>query len=289
MRLDKSVYAVGALTLGLAATAFSTSAPATAPGTAGVSGPAAPGAAAITAPAGGGAAGGVPAAGAESAAGGNRAAAPVRDAKAARVDAAVDALAPHVARMSSDDALSAAARAYYSYRDANPNRVKKPYLYFVDYGLDGRTARGYVFNMDDLTVVEGPFMVSHGRGSSQSKYAVPSKFSNVSGSAATSLGLYVGAELYGFTGKAGGRVYRSTGMRMDGVSGKFNSAARTRRVVAHGAPYVSAGGAGRSEGCPAMEPARAKRLLPLIADGGMIFLYSPNHEEWVDSDPWAAE
>jgi hypothetical protein len=72
------------------------------------------------------------------------------------------------------------------------------------------------------------------------------------------------------------------------VSGKYNSAARARRVVAHGAPYVTATKAGRSEGCPAMDPARAKRLLPLIADGGLIFLYSPNEADWVANDPWGA-
>ena len=158
----------------------------------------------------------------------------------------------------------------------------------VDYGLGSRDARGYVFNMESLSVVEGPFPVAHGRGSSKTKDAVPSVFSNRSGSAATSLGLYVGAELYGFTGKAGGKVYHATGMRMDGVSGKYNSAARARRVVAHGAPYVTATKAGRSEGCPAMDPARAKRLLPLIADGGLIFLYSPNEADWVAHDPWGA-
>lgn len=44
----------------------------------------------------------------------------------------------------------------------------------------------------------------------------------------------------------GGKAYRSVGLRMDGVSGAFNSAARKRRVVVHGAPYVSASKAGRS-------------------------------------------
>lgn len=201
---------------------------------------------------------------------------------------AIDAVSSDMGRLSTDEALEMAFRAWYTFSAAHPDRVQKPYLYFVDYGLGSTDARGYVFNMESLTVVEGPFPVAHGRGSSKMKDAVPSTFSNRSGSAATSLGLYVGAELYGFTGKAGGKVYHSTGMRMDGVSGRYNSAARARRVVAHGAPYVTATKAGRSEGCPAMDPARAKRLLPLIADGGLIFLYSPNEADWVANDPWGA-
>jgi hypothetical protein len=56
-------------------------------------------------------------------------------------------------------------------------------------------------------------------------------------------------------------------------------------VVAHGAPYVTPTKAGRSLGCPAMETARAARLLPKIANGGMVFLFAPN-QNWMQNDPW---
>jgi hypothetical protein len=129
--------------------------------------------------------------------------------------------------------------------------------------------------MDALEIVEGPFTAAHGRGSSADRDGVPTRFSNVSGSAATSLGLYVAAETYGFSGTANGRHYTSLGVRMDGVSPGSNDNARARGVVIHGAPYVTAMSAGRSEGCPAMEEARARRLLPMIANGGMVFLFAP--------------
>ena len=45
------------------------------------------------------------------------------------------------------------------------------------------------------------------------------------------LGLFVAEETYRFSGKSGGRSYRSVGLRMDGVSGGFNSAARRRGVA----------------------------------------------------------
>ena len=202
------------------------------------------------------------------------------------VASALEALAPFVRSSSHPEALATAFRAYFSYREANPERVDKPYFYFVDYGLRNTTPRGYVFDMESLTLVEGPFTVAHGRGSSRSRNGVPTSFSNRPGSASTSLGLYLTQETYDFSGTANGRRYTSIGLRLQGVSGGFNDAARRRGVVAHGAPYVSARDAGRSEGCPALEQARARRLLPMIANGSLVFLYSPNDPVWLEQDPW---
>ena len=202
-----------------------------------------------------------------------------------RVVAALESFQGVVRPLSSSHALEDAFRSYFAYKATHPDAVKKPLLYFVDYGLPANTERGYVFDMESLEIVDGPFMVAHGRGSAGSKYGVPTRFSNKPGSAATSLGLYVAQELYSFHGKAGGRSYGSVGLRLQGVSEGYNDNARARRVVAHGAPYVTAKGAGRSEGCPAMEPTRAQKLLPELANGGMVFLFAPD-EQWMASDPW---
>ena len=35
-----------------------------------------------------------------------------------------------------------------------------------------------------------------------------------------------------------------------------------------------------------MEPARAERLLPLLANGGVVFVYSPNDRRWLREEPW---
>jgi hypothetical protein len=211
----------------------------------------------------------------------------VTGAHAAEVTTALAALARAVRPLSHPRALADAFQSYFAYRAAHPERGDKPYLYFVDYGLPSSTPRGYVFDMDARRVVEGPFTVAHGRGSSGGRDGVPRRFSNGFGSATTSLGLYVAQELYAFRGTTGGQHYRSTGLRLAGVSGAFNNRARARGVVAHGAPYVTAGGAGRSEGCPAMEPARAARLLPKLAHGGLVFLFAPD-PRWMARDPWLA-
>lgn len=198
---------------------------------------------------------------------------------------AVEALSPSVRRLSHPRALEAAFNAYYSFKASNPGELRKPYLYFVDYGQPATAARGYVFDMNTLKVVEGPFTVAHGSGSGS---GIPTRFSNASGSNSTSLGLYTTASTYAFSGKSGGRPYSSVGLRLNGKSKGFNDNALRRGVVAHGAPYVTATKAGRSQGCPALEQARAKRLLPMIANGSAVFLFAPD-ANWMAGDRWVAD
>lgn len=205
----------------------------------------------------------------------------------AKSSAAVRALAAAVHPLSHPRALESAFRSYFAYMAAHPNEVKKPVLYFVDYGLPSTEPRGYVFDMQALKILEGPFAVAHGRGSSRTQYGVPTRFSNAPGSAATSLGLYLAENTYDFHGHTGGRAYSSIGLRLKGVSENFNDNALARGVVAHGAPYVTADKAGRSEGCPAMEQERARRVLPELAEGGMVFLFAPD-QKWMTDDPWVA-
>ena len=190
-------------------------------------------------------------------------------------NAALAKLSRLVRPLSHPHALATAFNTYFTFKAEHPDEVRKPYLYFVDYGLPSTQPRGYVFDMNSLKIVDGPFTVAHGKGSSTSKTGIPTRFSNAIGSAATSLGLYLTKATYAFRGSANGRSYRSIGLRLAGVMDGLNDNALVRGVVAHGAPYVTANKAGRSEGCPAMEQARAKKLLPKIADGGMVYLFAP--------------
>ena len=205
--------------------------------------------------------------------------------KISKLATALGAFQTAVRPLSDSRALTDAFKSYFAYKSAHPEQVRKPYLYFVDYGLPATTPRGYVFDMESLKILDGPFMVAHGRGSAANKDGVPTRFSNAFGSYATSLGLYVAQETYSFHGKSGGRTYGSIGLKLQGVSSGFNDNALARKVVAHGAPYVTPSKAGRSEGCPAMEPARAAKLLPALANGAMVFLFAPN-EQWMERDQW---
>jgi hypothetical protein len=198
--------------------------------------------------------------------------------------AALAAFTGAVKPLSRPEALESAFRSYFAFKAAHPEQVRKPLLYFVDYGQPNTAKRGYVFDMEQMRVVDGPFTVAAGRGSAE-RNGVPTKFANGSGSHATSLGLYVAKSLYDFSGHAAGRRYSSVGLRLMGVSTGFNDKAFARGVVAHGAPYVTPSKAGRSQGCPAMEPERAERLLPKLAEGGMVFLFAPD-QNWLSRDPW---
>jgi hypothetical protein len=209
-------------------------------------------------------------------------------AKAPLVEDAISKLSAHVTNTTSHpDALRKALQAYFGFKAAHPEQVRNPYFYFVDYGLSKTTPRGYVFDMDQKKLVEGPFIVAAGRGSAENARGIPTRFGNGSGSGTTSLGLFVTKSTYAFSGHSGGRLYSSIGLRLDGVSGQFNNKAMARGVVVHGAPYVTASGSGRSLGCPAMEQDRAHRLIPKIANGGLVFLFSPNDANWMRNDPWA--
>lgn len=200
---------------------------------------------------------------------------------------ALAALGGAVRTLSHPSALENAFGSYFAYKAANPEKVTKPYLYFVDYGLPSNKPRGYVFDMEKLAVVRGPFTVAHGSGSAKRSELVPKLFSNRHGSNATSLGLYLAQETYRFSGKAGGRRYSSIGLRMKGLSDGFNDNARARGVVAHGAPYVTSNRAGRSQGCPAVTQELARELLPKLANGGMVFLFAPD-ARWMKGDRWVA-
>jgi hypothetical protein len=203
-----------------------------------------------------------------------------------KVTSALRTFSEKVRGLSHPRALETAFRSYFAYLSESPEDVRKPYLYFVDYGIPATEPRGYVFDMETNAIVDGPFMVAHGRGSAASR-GVPTRFSNANGSNATSLGLYLAQETYDFRGKTAGRSYKSVGLRLQGLSRGWNDKARDRGVVAHGAPYVTPAKAGQSEGCPAIEPGRAERLLPKLANGGMVFLFAPD-ENWMSSDPWVA-
>src|SRR5687768_7500695 len=52
----------------------------------------------------------------------------------ARVRNALNSLRTHVVRQSDDDALRAAITAYFNFKASHPEKIKKPYLYYIDYG-----------------------------------------------------------------------------------------------------------------------------------------------------------
>ena len=109
--------------------------------------------------------------------------------------------------------------------------------------------------------------VAHGQGSGDD---LASNFSNNDESHQSSLGFYLTDDVY--VGKHG----RS--LRLDGLDEGFNSAARSRDIVVHAAPYVSQqtidqlGRLGRSFGCPAVSPEVSDLVINTIKGKNVLFI-----------------
>lgn len=147
-------------------------------------------------------------------------------------------------------------------------------LAVIDYSLPSTQPRLWVFDLESGTLLYREH-VAHGRNSGGN---MTTKFSNVEGSFASSLGLFRTRETY-----VGSNGYS---MRMDGLEPGFNDQARSRAIVMHGAPYVDVNAAqkqgrlGRSLGCPAVREGVARQMIDTLKNGQFIFSYYPD-PEWL--------
>ena len=122
-------------------------------------------------------------------------------------------------------------------------------------------------------------MVAHGKNSG---WEIPKSFSNQSNSYKSSLGFYLTAETY--TGKHG------LSLRLDGMEKGINDNARKRHIVIHSADYVSyeftkkIGRLGRSFGCPSLPAKNYNKVIDLIKDKSVIFIYSPQPDYLTKSE-----
>lgn len=134
----------------------------------------------------------------------------------------------------------------------------------IDFGKKSTQKRWHFIDMTTGKVWS--IHVSHGKGSDSNHDGFAEKFSNVSGSNASSLGFYRTAETY--TGSNG------YSLRLDGLS-STNSKARSRAIVVHGADYVQDANViqGRSWGCPAVSQANLKNVIAWIKGGSLIYAF----------------
>lgn len=141
-------------------------------------------------------------------------------------------------------------------------------LTIIDYSLPSTEKRMWIIDMKENRTLFHT-LVSHGKGSGE---LTSTRFSNKSGSYATSLGLFRTEDTY--QGKNG------YSLKLEGLDKGYNDNAKSRAVVMHGAPYVSVqnGRLGRSLGCPAVAPALAKPIINTIKGGDLVFAYYPDQE-----------
>jgi len=141
-------------------------------------------------------------------------------------------------------------------------------LTLIDYSLPSTAPRLWVLDLARGKVLFHE-LVAHGAGSGDN-YAT--RFSNAPDSRQTSLGLFLTGGTY-----EGGNGYS---LNLNGLDRGVNDRAEERRIVMHGAWYVSAdhardfGRLGRSWGCPALPVASAHSVIDAIKNGTFLFSYA---------------
>jgi hypothetical protein len=160
-------------------------------------------------------------------------------------------------------ALRAQARALHA--GAADGRI----LTVIDYSLPSRARRLWVLDLARDSVLAHE-LVAHGRNTGDD---LARRFSNRPGSLQSSLGTFVTGRTY--------RGRHGLSLRLRGLDAGLNDRAEARAIVVHGADYVSPGivrrlgRLGRSQGCPALEPDVAARVIGLIRDGSVLFAWHP--------------
>jgi hypothetical protein len=152
------------------------------------------------------------------------------------------------------------------------NELKNPVLTVIDFTLPSTEKRLWIIDVEKKEILLNT-VVSHGRNSGM---LMAEKFSNQPESNQSSLGFYKTAETY--QGKHG------YSLRLDGLEEGINDQARNRAIVIHGADYAReevakmSGRLGRSLGCPAVPTELSQKLIDLIKDGSLLFIYGQDQQ-----------
>lgn len=164
-----------------------------------------------------------------------------------------------------------AVTGFYNLKNSGKLSSSKSILTIADMDKPSSTKRLWIIDLDKKEVILNTW-VAHGKNTGDD---IATNFSNVNSSNQSSLGFYVTGEVY--NGKHG----RS--LKLDGMDAGYNSNARERAIVVHGAPYVSQGTIdalgrlGRSQGCPAVAPEYADKVISAIEGKTVLFINGTDH------------
>jgi hypothetical protein len=151
--------------------------------------------------------------------------------------------------------------------------TKNPLLTIVDYSVPSTKRRLWVIDLINKKVLFNTW-VAHGKNSGNIN---PDSFSNKPESLKSSIGVFVTSELY--SGKHG------NSLRVKGLESGFNDNAYDRKIVFHGAHYVSenmarSGRLGRSWGCWAVSQDIIGLLVKTIRNKALVVAYYPD-KSWL--------
>jgi len=151
----------------------------------------------------------------------------------------------------------------------NSLHLRENIITFVDFSQPSTKKRFYLINIDSKEVLYQDY-VAHGKNTG---VLDANKFSNTINSNQSSLGFFKTAETY--YGKNG------FSLKLDGLEKGINDQARTRGIVIHTAYYAEElfikkyGRLGRSFGCPTLPSENYNKIIELIKDGTLLFIYFP--------------
>ena len=144
----------------------------------------------------------------------------------------------------------------------------KPLLSIVEFDRPSTKKRFWLIDLKKRKVLKNTY-VSHGKNSGEN---LAKQFSNVDDSNMSSLGFYVTEDTY--FGKHG------LSLKLNGMDEAYNSNAKLRNIVMHGAEYVGEdfirqqGRLGRSEGCPALPMGEHMEVIEQVRDRTVLYLHA---------------
>jgi hypothetical protein len=170
---------------------------------------------------------------------------------------------------------------YYNLKKTQALSPNKALLTIVDFSLKSSQKRLWIIDLKNSKLLFNT-LVAHGQGSGLD---LATNFSDKTNSHQSSLGFYLTSETY--EGKHG------FSMRLEGLDKGFNSNAKARAVVVHGADYVSqdfinrTGRLGRSHGCPALPKELTSSIINTIKGKTCLFISGATqnyHSNYLDEE-----